>query len=82
MKSDPTSPISFLSVRKKSPHSLSSSQRSPQLSVNPLYLAAEADRAGIGVKDYVVAGLKFGRIAILSCEDPDNPVNFPPNFSF
>jgi len=50
----------------------------PQLAVNPLTLAAEADRAGVAVKDHVVAGLKSGRIT-MSCEDPDNPVNFPRN---
>ena len=50
----------------------------PQLAINPLTLAADADRAGVAVKDHVVAGLKSGRIA-MSCEDPDNPVNFPRN---
>jgi len=51
---------------------------SPQLSVNPLTLAAEADRAGVAPKDYVVAGLKSGEIT-MACEDPDNPTNFPRN---
>ena len=50
----------------------------PQLSVTPLYLAAEAERAGASVKDHVVAGLKSGRLQ-MSCEDPNNPVNFPRN---
>jgi nitrate reductase alpha subunit len=50
----------------------------PQLSVNPLLLAAEADKAGVAVKDHVVAGMKSGQIR-MSCEDPDNPVNFPRN---
>ncbi len=50
----------------------------PQFSVNPLTLAAEADRAGIAVKDHVVAGLKSGRLT-MACQDPDNPVNFPRN---
>ena len=50
----------------------------PQLNVNPLTLAAEAERAGVEVKDHVVAGLKSGSIA-MACEDPDNPVNFPRN---
>jgi len=50
----------------------------PQLAVNPLTLAAEADRAGTAVKDHVVADLKSGRLK-MSCEDPDNPVNFPRN---
>ncbi|MGP2490643.1 nitrate reductase subunit alpha [Mesorhizobium sp. PUT5] len=50
----------------------------PQLNVNPLMLAAEAQKAGVEVKDHVVAGLKSGRLA-MACEDPDNPVNFPRN---
>jgi nitrate reductase alpha subunit len=50
----------------------------PQLAVNPLTLAAEADRASAAIKDHVVAGLKSGRLK-MSCEDPDNPVNFPRN---
>jgi len=51
----------------------------PQLAVNPLTLAAEAEKAGEQVKDHVVAGLKSGKIA-MACEDPDNPINFPRNF--
>jgi len=50
----------------------------PQLAVNPLSVAAEAEKAGMEVKDHVVAGLKSGKIA-MACEDPDNPVNFPRN---
>ena len=50
----------------------------PQLGVNPLTIAAEAERAGASVKDHVVAGLKAGAIR-MACEDPDNPVNFPRN---
>ncbi|MGO4558205.1 nitrate reductase subunit alpha [Mesorhizobium sp. 2RAF21] len=50
----------------------------PQLNVNPLTLAAAAEKAGIEAKDHVVAGLKSGKIA-MACEDPDNPVNFPRN---
>jgi len=50
----------------------------PQLNANPLTLAALAQEAGAEVKDHVVAGLKSGAIG-MSCEDPDNPVNFPRN---
>jgi nitrate reductase alpha subunit len=50
----------------------------PQLESNPINLAKEAENSGTAVKDYVVAGLKAGRIR-MSCEDPDNPVNFPRN---
>ncbi|MDQ0333482.1 nitrate reductase alpha subunit [Mesorhizobium sp. YL-MeA3-2017] len=50
----------------------------PQLAVNPLTLVTEADRAGVPVKDHVVAGLKSGSLQ-MACEDPDNPINFPRN---
>ena len=50
----------------------------PQLDTNPLKLANEADKAGVEIKDHVVAGLKEGRIR-MACDDPDNPVNFPRN---
>ncbi|PWJ83783.1 nitrate reductase alpha subunit [Pseudaminobacter salicylatoxidans] len=50
----------------------------PQLGVNPLTLAAQADKAGVEVKEHVVAGLKSGALS-MACEDPDNPQNFPRN---
>ena len=50
----------------------------PQLAVNPLTITADAERAGMGVADHVVAGLKSGALA-MACEDPDNPANFPRN---
>ena len=50
----------------------------PQLGVNPLTIAADAERAGASAKDHVVAGLKSGAIR-MACEDPDNPGNFPRN---
>ena len=50
----------------------------PQLDINPLTLAAEAEKDGLDVKDHVVAGLKSGRLN-MACEDPDNPKNFPRN---
>jgi nitrate reductase alpha subunit len=50
----------------------------PQLAINPLTLATEAERAGVAVKDHVVAGLKEGRLR-MACEDPDEPKNFPRN---
>ena len=48
----------------------------PQLGVNPLTIAAEAERAGASVKDHVVAGLKSGALT-MACEDPDNPDQLP-----
>ncbi|RTL91937.1 MAG: nitrate reductase subunit alpha [Hyphomicrobiales bacterium] len=50
----------------------------PQLDINPLTLAAEAEKQGVDVKDHVVTGLKSGSIS-MACEDPDNPINFPRN---
>jgi len=50
----------------------------PQLNVNPLTIGVEAERAGVDVKEHVVAGLKSGAIS-MACEDPDNPSNFPRN---
>ncbi len=50
----------------------------PQLAMNPLGLAREAEAAGVPINDYVVAGLKDGRIR-MACEDPDDPKNFPRN---
>jgi nitrate reductase alpha subunit len=50
----------------------------PQLATNPLRLASEAEKAGVAPKDYIVAGLKEGRLQ-LACEDPDAPQNFPRN---
>ena len=50
----------------------------PQLSVNPLTIAAAADHAGLPPRDYVAAGLKSGSLQ-MACEDPDSPVNFPRN---
>ncbi|MGB5079865.1 MAG: nitrate reductase subunit alpha, partial [Burkholderiales bacterium] len=50
----------------------------PQLATNPLHLAKAAAAAGQDPKDYVVAQLKSGALK-LSCEDPDDPVNYPRN---
>jgi len=50
----------------------------PQLETNPLTLAANAAAAGKEPKDYVAGALKSGELK-LSCEDPDNPVNWPRN---
>ena len=50
----------------------------PQLETNPIQVVKDAQAAGLDAKDYVVAGLKNGTLK-LSCEDPDNPANFPRN---
>jgi nitrate reductase / nitrite oxidoreductase, alpha subunit len=50
----------------------------PQLAANPLGIAKAAAAAGQDPKDYVVAELKSGALK-LSCEDPDDPVNYPRN---
>ncbi|MBE1237381.1 nitrate reductase subunit alpha [Phaeovibrio sulfidiphilus] len=48
----------------------------PQFQENPLRLTAEAEAQGRDPKEYVVSRLKDRSLA-LSCEDPDNPANFP-----
>ncbi len=50
----------------------------PQLNRNPLHIAADAERAGIPVQDYVVRELKAGNLRVAS-EQPDDPQNFPRN---
>ena len=50
----------------------------PQLEANPLNVAAKAAEKGQELKDYVASTLKSGELR-LSCEDPDNPKNWPRN---
>ncbi|WP_333841095.1 nitrate reductase subunit alpha [Pelomicrobium sp.] len=50
----------------------------PQLAANPLEVTKAAAAAGMDPRDYVVKALKEGSLK-LSCEDPDDPVNFPRN---
>ena len=50
----------------------------PQLERNPLELTREAIAKGVDPKDYVVGQLKSGELKF-SCDDPDNPKNFPRN---
>ncbi len=50
----------------------------PQLKTNPLAIAQAAKAAGVDAKAYVVDGLKSGALE-LSCEDPDDPANWPRN---
>jgi len=50
----------------------------PQLKSNPLHLARDAEAAGRDVKEHVVAGLKDGSLE-MSCQDPDDPANWPRN---
>jgi nitrate reductase alpha subunit len=50
----------------------------PQLKQNPLTIAAKAKAAGLEPKDYVPKALKSGELE-LSCEDPDDPANWPRN---
>ena len=50
----------------------------PQLKQNPLTIAARAKAAGLEPKDYVADGLRTGELT-LSCEDPDDPANWPRN---
>ncbi|MDR7344928.1 nitrate reductase alpha subunit [Pantoea alhagi] len=50
----------------------------PQLSVNPLHIAAKAQAAGQTPVDYTVDSLKQGSLRF-AAEQPDNPQNFPRN---
>ncbi|WOK17203.1 MULTISPECIES: nitrate reductase subunit alpha [Rhodopseudomonas] len=50
----------------------------PQLQENPLGIKAKADAAGLDAKDYVAKSLQAGELK-MSCEDPDNPKNWPRN---
>ncbi|WP_190600119.1 nitrate reductase subunit alpha [Candidatus Vesicomyidisocius sp. SY067_SCS001] len=50
----------------------------PQFEDNPLEITKQAEEAGINVKDYIVQKLKSKDLKF-SCEDPDNPKNFPHN---
>jgi len=50
----------------------------PQLQRNPLDVSKDAAAAGTEPKDYVARGLKSGRLK-MSCEDPDDPANWPRN---
>ncbi|HYD67224.1 nitrate reductase subunit alpha [Azospirillum sp.] len=51
---------------------------SPQLELNPLELTKAAAAAGKDAKDYAIELLKSGAMR-MSCEDPDDPKNFPRN---
>ena len=50
----------------------------PQLSTNPLDLTDQAQQQGVDPVQYAVDGLKNGTLD-MSCNDPDNPNNFPRN---
>jgi len=50
----------------------------PQLQTNPIQVVKDAQAAGMDAKDYAVQSLKDGKLR-MSCEDPDNPANFPRN---
>lgn len=50
----------------------------PQLQTNPMQVVKDAVAASMDPKDYVVKGLQDG-ILKMSCEDPDNPLNWPRN---
>jgi len=50
----------------------------PQLQTNPLQVVRDAQQRGMDAKDYVVQSLKDGSLT-MSCEDPDNPANWPRN---
>ncbi len=50
----------------------------PQLEENPLEITRRAEQANQNVQDYIVGRLADGSLR-MSCEDPDDPRNFPRN---
>src|SRR3990167_970933 len=50
----------------------------PQLETNPLKVVKDAQAKGMDPKDYAVNALKDGSLK-MSCQDPDNPANWPRN---
>ncbi len=50
----------------------------PQLKTNPLQVVRDAQAAGMEPREYAAAALLDGRLA-MSCEDPDDPANWPRN---
>jgi len=50
----------------------------PQLKQNPLEIADAAEKAGLEVPAYVAQSLKSGELN-MSCDDPDDPDNWPRN---
>ncbi|HRH28775.1 MAG TPA: nitrate reductase subunit alpha [Aquabacterium sp.] len=50
----------------------------PQLQTNPQQVVRDAQAKGLDPKDYVIGALKDGSLR-MSCEDPDNPANWPRN---
>ena len=50
----------------------------PQMRENPLDITDAADKEGISAADYIVRGLKNGSLD-MSCNDPENPKNWPRN---
>ncbi|HET9653173.1 MAG TPA: nitrate reductase subunit alpha, partial [Usitatibacter sp.] len=50
----------------------------PQLKTNPIQVVRDAQSAGLDPKEYAVKALKDGRLR-MSCEDPDDPDNWPRN---
>lgn len=50
----------------------------PQLETNPIFLSKDAEKNGSNTVTYIVDLLKSGKLRF-SCEDPDNPKNFPRN---
>ena len=50
----------------------------PQLQTNPIQVVKDAEAAGLDPKAYAVKALQDGSLK-MSCEDPDDPRNFPRN---
>jgi len=50
----------------------------PQLQTNPMQVVKDAQAVGMDPKEYAIKALQDGSLK-MSCEDPDNPLNWPRN---
>ena len=74
---DDVAPMSLLDYNAKAER-LGWLPSAPQLQTNPLEVARSALAAGMTPADYALQQIKDGKLAF-SCDDPDNPANFPRN---
>ncbi|MEG2900937.1 MAG: nitrate reductase subunit alpha, partial [Massilia sp.] len=74
---DDVAPMSLLDYNAKAER-MGWLPSAPQLQTNPLDVARAALAAGKTPADYALAQIKAGNLEF-SCDDPDNPANFPRN---
>lgn len=74
---DDVAPMSLLDYNAKAER-MGWLPSAPQLQTNPLDVARAALAAGKTPADYALGQIKAGKLEF-SCDDPDNPANFPRN---